>query len=292
MRKCIIWWAITMAFLLGMYIGSITAGRKIFRHEDKPEEVVIEHTEEEEEITKEEEIEEKIEEIEEEIEEVVKNITDEVSPFKKKLIDIIKGYAPNYIKNSIMNRIEEEAVITPLESAKSETWLPYLATSYCGANETGNKGELLQGRKAVAMWQSDEDYLKNSKLHPMYREFFETHDGKDYGALPYGSKIEIRVWNQETSSYINLGVYEVLDDSPTTQYNISDTAKKLNGEDGELYFKYNWADIDYLGNKTRGGEKLGYIPNWKEEYSNKICGWIDVRDAYWGFVVIEVRMVK
>lgn len=216
------------------------------------------------------------------------------------LIDIIKAHPKPIIEENKEEVVEEvhENIHKPIKDYQEKEiveeegeWLPYLSTSYIGYNKTGNRGELLDGRNAIAMWQSDANY-SSYNMHPLFKDFFKTHNGKDYGALPYGTKVEIRIWNQISNLYIYLGTYEVLDDSPTTQYNISDVAINLKGEDEPLYFKYNWADIDYQGTKTRGGEKLGYIPNWKEEYNNKICGWIDVRKAYWGFAVIEIKVIK
>lgn len=274
MSKYLIWWSIMITFVLGMCFGDLVSN--------------IGKIEEETSITA------KVE-TEEDIETPQKDY--EIPLRKRQIIDIIKNYPIQIGEQKEVAPIIIEDEAKEEESKEDEliekeiVWLPYLSTSYYGVNETGNKGELLENRNAVAMWQSDDDYLQNSKLCPMYREYFATHDGEEYGALPYGTKIEIRIWNQETKTYIYLGIYEVLDDSPTTQYNISDVAKNLEGKDGPLHFKYNWSNINYLGEKTWGGVKKGYIPNWKEEYSNKICGWIDVRKGYWGMAVIEIRIV-
>ena len=283
-----------MAFVIGMCIGDLTSNIKIFSRQP---------------------IENIIEEKEEETKEIEQKKDFGISFEMKKLLDIIKKYPihinircaeetieeitvinhNNNNQEELIGDIEEkikEQIEEIKEEIEEEIWLPYLSTSYYGQNEHGNKGVVLDGRNAVAMWQSDAEYSTYKSMHPMFREFYATHNGEDYGALPYGTKIEIRIWNQETKAYVYLGIYEVLDDSPTTQYNLSEVAKNLQGKDGALNFKYNWSDIDYRGNKTNGGIKKGYIPNWKEEYSNKICGWIDVRKAYWGMVIIEIRVIE
>lgn len=174
---------------------------------------------------------------------------------------------------------------TPLE------WLPYLATSYTAeAGALGNREEILDGKKVIAMWQSDTNYLNYKNICEPYRTFYATHSGKEYGALPYGTKVEMRIW--QNGEYEYLGVYTLLDDSPTTQYSLSEVARGLRSSTTCFYFNFRWETKTFFGKSAPGGKKTGYIPNWKLEYNGKIQGWLDVKDAGWGFVIVEIKIVK
>jgi len=186
-------------------------------------------------------------------------------------------------------------VPTPAPSQEEEEtgWMYYLATGYDSdkLNPCGNRGELLTGRKAIAMWQSDTDYSKYPIIEPFRSFLTDPIRASLYGALPYGTKVEMRYWNQLSKSYINLGTFEVLDDSPTTIYNLSEIAHNLSGPSGPLYFPYTWHSIDYRGNPQQGGRKYGYIANWREEYSGKISGWLDIWQGHSGMIIVEIRIV-
>lgn len=178
---------------------------------------------------------------------------------------------------------------TPTPTPQSE-WMPYLATSYSGQG-CGNRGEDLSNRNAIAMWQSDTNYLSYHTMCEEYKEWYRNHSGYDYGALPYGTKVEIRIWTG--SDYRYMGVYELIDDSPTTQRNLSQVARNLHSDTTKpFYFDYTWHNIDYKGRPVAGGERKGYITNWKPEYNWCVKGWVDVKGAGWGTVIVEMRIVK
>ena len=211
-------------------------------------------------------------------------------PCVKRVVDVEETI------EEVVEEIIEETVEISVVPAINETivtkdeWKPYLATSYSG--EVGNRGEDLGNKKAVAMWQSDANYLSYSGMCEEYRQFYSTHNGEEYGALPYGTEIELRAWDGFSQSYKYLGIYTVLDDSPTTQYNFSKIVKDMYCEDSIYHFAYQWSNIDYRGRGVNGGQKYGCITNWKRDYNHNIAGWIDVKDAGWGMVVVEVRIVR
>ena len=180
-------------------------------------------------------------------------------------------------------------VPTPTPTPQSE-WMYYLATSYSGSG-CGNRGEDLSNRNAIAMWQSDTNYLAYNTMCQEYKDWYSTHSGYDYGALPYGTKVEIRVWTG--SDYRYMGIYELIDDSPTTQRNLSQVARGLHSDTTKpFYFNYTWLNTNYKGQSVAGGERKGYITNWKLEYNWCVKGWVDVKGAGWGTVIIEMRIVK
>lgn len=180
---------------------------------------------------------------------------------------------------------------TPIPTATPMEWKPYLATSYTAPTGShGNRGETLDGKNVIAMWQSDTNYTSYKNMVEPYKTFYATHSGEDYGALPYGTKVEIRVWNG--TSYDYLGTYRVLDDSPTTQYCLSEVARSLtNGFNGSFHFNFMWEKVNYKGERAYGGKKTGYISNWKIEYNGNIQGWLDVKEANWGFVIVEIKIL-
>ena len=179
---------------------------------------------------------------------------------------------------------------TPEPTPTPMVWRPYLASSYeAEPGACGNRGEALDGKKVIAMWQSDTNYLKYKNICEPYKTFYANKDAKKYGALPYGTQVEMRVWLNGKYKY--LGVYTVLDDSPTTQYCLSDVAKALWSKTERFHFDYQWESKTYFGESAPGGIKTGYIPNWKEEYNYHIQGWLDVKDADWGFVIVEIRIL-
>lgn len=168
-------------------------------------------------------------------------------------------------------------------------WIYYLATSYSlKTSECGNKGAVLTGKKVVAMWQTDTSYAQ-SCVEP-FRTWYKTHNGLDYGALPYGTKMEMRYWNG--SSYVYMGIYELLDTSYTTIYALSETARSLSGTKAPLRFTYNWPSTNYKGAPSEvSGLRWGHLSNWKSEYSGRVVGWMDVLDANWGMVIVEIRVL-
>ena len=177
----------------------------------------------------------------------------------------------------------------PTPTPQSE-WKPYLATSYSG-HGYGNRGEDLSNRKVIAMWQSDTNYLAYHTMCQEYKDWFASHNCYDFGALLYGTKVEIRVWTG--TDYRYMGIYELIDDSPTTQRNLSEVARSLhNNNTKPFYFDYTWTNIDYKGNPANGGAKRGYITNWKTEYNWNVKGWVDVKEAGWGTTIVEMRVVK
>lgn len=173
-----------------------------------------------------------------------------------------------------------------------EEWIPYLATSYnVDENSHGNKGAELYGKNVVAMWQSDTDYTKYKSMTEPFKSFICNKDlAIKYGALPYGTKIEIRIWNNVEKCYNYLGEYEALDDSPTTIYNLSEVATKLYSDKSTFHFDYEWTSIDYKGNPIKRTSYVGYIPNWKIEYNNKVKGWLDIANSYIGMAIVEIRV--
>lgn len=176
-------------------------------------------------------------------------------------------------------------------SRSDDGWLPYLATSYSAKpGSVGNRGENLEGKKVIAMWQTDMDYarLYTNMVEP-FKSFFKRTDGVEYGSLPYGTEVEMRIWNG--SDYKYLGVYKVLDDSPTTQYNLSNVAVNLHGNKSPLYFNFTWTDTNYRGEPAKGGERKGQITNWKADYNYNVKGWLDVLDAGWGMVIVEIKIL-
>lgn len=178
---------------------------------------------------------------------------------------------------------------------EEEEWLCYLATAYNSdkPNPCGNRGELLTGRKAIAMWQSDTDYSKYYSMVEPYKSFLTNKElAKKYGALPYGTKVEMRMWSHELNDYRYMGIYEVLDDSPTTIYNLSEVAQSLKGETGILTFNYKWGSIDYQGRPISRTTYKGWIPNWKEEYSGKVIGWLDIWQGTGSMPIVEIRIVN
>lgn len=181
---------------------------------------------------------------------------------------------------------------TPL--VESTEWLCYIATAYNSdkPNPCGNRGELLTGRKAIAMWQSDTDYNKYYSMVEPFKSFLTNKElAAKYGALPYGTKVEMRVWNPATNKYDNWGIFEVLDDSPTTIYNLSDMAQHLSGPTGPLRFTFQWTNINYKGQPVKGGTYYGYCSNWKEEYSNRVIGWLDIWQGNGSMLIVEIRVV-
>jgi hypothetical protein len=176
-------------------------------------------------------------------------------------------------------------------SRSDDGWLPYLATSYSAKpGSVGNRGESLDGKKVIAMWQTDMNYarLYTNMVEP-FKSFFKRTDGVEYGSLPYGTEVEMRIWTG--SDYKYLGVYKVLDDSPTTQYNLSNVAVNLHGNKSPLYFNFTWTDTNYRGEPAKGGERKGQITNWKADYNYNVKGWLDVLDAGWGMVIVEIKML-
>lgn len=182
----------------------------------------------------------------------------------------------------------------PTALIESTEWLPYLATSYTSreSNPHGNRGESLAGKKAIAMWQSDTDYTKyRSMIEPFRSMLTDKAQAAKFGALPYGTQMEVRVWDQTQNAYRNLGVYTVLDDSPTTIYNLSPVAQSLKGKTGPLTFSYSWSATDYIGRKTNPGPFTGYIANWHERYSNAVIGWLDLWEGPGGMLIVEIRII-
>lgn len=178
-----------------------------------------------------------------------------------------------------------------LSSRSDDGWLPYLATSYSAKpGSVGNRGESLDGKNVIAMWQTDMDYarLYTDMIEP-FKSFFKRTDGVEYGSLPYGTEVEMRIWTG--SEYKYLGVYKVLDDSPTTQYNLSNVAVNLHGNKSPLYFNFTWTDTNYRGQPAKSGERRGQISNWKSDYSWNVKGWLDVLGADWGMVIVEIKLV-
>lgn len=176
-------------------------------------------------------------------------------------------------------------------SRSDDGWLPYLATSYSAKpGSVGNRGESLDGKKVIAMWQTDMNYarLYTNMVEP-FKSFFKRTDGIEYGSLPYGTEVEMRIWTG--SEYKYLGVYKVLDDSPTTQYNLSNVAVNLHGNSSPLYFNFTWTDTNYRGEPAKGGERKGQITNWKADYNYNVKGWLDVLDAGWGMVIVEIKIL-
>lgn len=178
---------------------------------------------------------------------------------------------------------------SPTFEAENE-WKYYLATSYSlNGSECGNKGAVLTDKKVVAMWQTDTAYAK-SCVEP-FRTWYQTHNGLDYGALPYGTKMEMRYWTGAEYKY--LGEYQLLDTSYTTIYTLSEVAKLLSGDKAPLRFTYNWPSTNYKGTPSQfAGQRWGHISNWKAEYSNQVVGWMDVLDAGWGMVIVEIRVIE
>jgi len=185
--------------------------------------------------------------------------------------------------------LEEDCTIK-----KEPEWLPYLATSYSApAGSVGNRGEELSTRNAIAMWQSDTNYKTYKSMIEPFKTFLTTPgNAEKYGALPYGTRVEIRMWNPQISDYTYFGIFEVLDDSPTTIYNLSEVAVNLTGETTTFKFTYNWTNTDYRGNKTHGGKQVGWIPNWKVEYNNNIKGWLDIANIHIGMAIVEIRIAE
>lgn len=187
---------------------------------------------------------------------------------------------------------EEQTPDSPIETDK---WLCYLATAYNSdePDPKGNRGESLRGRKAIAMWQSDTDYTKYRSMVEPFKSFLTNKElAIKYGALPYGTKVEMRMWNPEISDYRYLGIYEVLDDSPTTIYNLSEMTHSLAGPTGPLYFYFDWLNINYMGNSVKGGRLKGYCPNWKEEYSNNVIGWLDIWEWSGSMIIVEIKIIS
>lgn len=177
-----------------------------------------------------------------------------------------------------------------VESRNDDGWMPYLATSYSAhKGAVGNRGAKLDGRNVIAMWQSDMDYSTYTDMIEPFRSFFRRTDGVEYGSLPYGTDVEMRIWTGRDYEYC--GIYTVLDDSPTTQYNLSNVAVNLHGDSSPLYFKFNWTDTNYRGQPANGGARKGQITNWKPDYSYNVKGWIDVLGANWGMVIVEIKIL-
>ena len=179
---------------------------------------------------------------------------------------------------------------TPEPTPTPSEWSYYLATSYhTSPGECGNRGDDLSDKNVIALWQTDTDYAK-SCVEP-FKTFYQTHNAEDYGGLPYGTKVEMRFWTG--SGYRYLGVYEVLDTSYTTIYALSEVAQSLSSSKDYVHFSYKWPATNYRGvPDPHAGTKWGHASNWKQEYNNNIVGWVDVLDADWGMVIIEIKVIK